>query len=968
MSVNSLESLLARMRQGSVTQGWGAVSVFSRSRVNRLLEQQYIERFNGHSFLPPFSGRIAPSEGSYELVELKNIGLGQPLLSFNSASLTNPTAILTMNIIAGSYITSRPIPGAQPTLLSALNITEQHGFKLEMDIDLSLVVGEVDKRGRVKLDLSQGVNFRCNLAGDDELANARLASYFKQRFEELPEHRSVFQLGMLDLKGYNALTPKSFRILTQAAPGAKVRGALNYGDGGVVVLIRLLVNTSDGRFPPDASITYLIPDDKEADGSDRYSATLILSEAMAEYVEDDQLDVLNNLLFPGENIFEERDREKPRDLAVFGNINPRQTRIYLDPAFTTLKAGDKQQFTLRDWQGKVIQASKWKDPVSLQSHTQEGHGTIVNGVYSAPSQAQIGHDSLHVVVTADYISAGVMYSASALLLVAFDDMTVAPRVATFAGRTQTQSIILTASTAGAAPVTWSLLTPEFGALVQSDNQARFTPDARARTKGLVVQGVEASGAEKRQSSLVLVNAQQQLKIDPPYIPALKHADNVQLKDDASLLPGVPRRWKVISGGGTVDGQGLFTAPAQVVTSSSVVQCEIVRNGVVMSSGYSVVELTELEPEPGWKSLAQFTVSVPGGQNNGRLGSLDPNGYQQLRTQITVETYPEDGVGYPLSVIEKASMRLVGESKDEMEFVDDALEGIPEGDDEVWRARLITNRFDLAFPRMTGQDDSVSAEPAISRQDIYVHTRERAGTTQTFHAKFQADSDQKWWRSTDLTDIRATIEVTANAITDFIHEDYAFERVRVDGGSGGPGTPGQPDDDFDFHLRTVDYWTLRFKGRPGGLVQGAMFETLEFLPVKGKEINTSTIRWESKALWETMFSWTGYIFQETKVLDKHVNFDADVKNVAPYQPLNVDIISEQYEKGTLVISLHRTDTVNYVKVGNKSRDKLSRDLAVALIDKRGNVHKRKIAFLVSSVPGNRNYLEHKLFTPEPDADI
>ena len=114
MSVNSLESLLARMRQGSVTQGWGAVSVFSRSRLNRLLEQQYIERFNGYSFLPDFSGRVSLVEGGYDYIELQNIALGQPLLSFTSVSLTNSTAVLTMNIIAGRYTASRQTPGRWP--------------------------------------------------------------------------------------------------------------------------------------------------------------------------------------------------------------------------------------------------------------------------------------------------------------------------------------------------------------------------------------------------------------------------------------------------------------------------------------------------------------------------------------------------------------------------------------------------------------------------------------------------------------------------------------------------------------------------------------------------------------------------------------------------------------------------------------------------------------------------------------
>lgn len=45
------------------------------------------------------------------------------------------------------------------------------------------------------------------------------------------------------------------------------------------------------------------------------------------------------------------------------------------------------------------------------------------------------------------------------------------------------------------------------------------------------------------------------------------------------------------------------------------------------------------------------MKVPGGPDGGRLGQLYGNGYQQVVTQILVETNPEDGVGYPLSVIE-----------------------------------------------------------------------------------------------------------------------------------------------------------------------------------------------------------------------------------------------------------------------------------------------------------------------------
>ncbi|MBT2341798.1 MULTISPECIES: hypothetical protein [Pseudomonas] len=964
MSGNSLESLLARMRQGSVTQGWGAVSIFSRGRLNRLLEQQYIERFNGFGFLPPLSGQVFLNELQSHYVELENITLGQPRLSFNTASLTNSTAVLTMNILSGRYTASRQAAGALKTLSSTFTVAESQGFNVEMDIDLSMVVGEIDKQGRVKLNLAEGVNFRCNLAGDDEATNLRLSGFLRQCFAALPAHRSVFQLGMLELKGHNPLTPTSFHILTQAAPGAKVRGASNFGEGGVVIFIRLQGNTVDGRFPPDGSFPYLLPDDQETDGSDRYTAALILSQAMIPHIEDNRLDVLNNLLFPGDNVFEERERHVPADLAVFGNINPKRTRITLEPTFQTIQAGGTQRFRLLDWNGTPIQASSWK-AVSLQSHTAAGHGRISDGLYTAASANTIGHESLHVVVTAEYIAGDETYTASALLLVVYESVTVAPSTAVYSTRAQSQPIVLKASTADATGVTWTPLAPLYGALTPEGHQATFTPDTRSRAKGLAVQQIEVAGTQTRRLALVLQNAQQQLRIDPAYVPAVQKSVAIQLRDDTTLLPSLPRRWKVISGAGQVSSTGQFTASAQGPASSTVVQCEIVSNGVVLSSGYSVVDLSELEPEPSWKALSEFTVTVPGGREQGRYGQLYANGYQQLRAEIVVGTVPVNGVEYPLSVTEKASLKLVDDvSGDEIEPVEEPLDGIAESDSEKWRSRLVENRFELAEPWGAVQDASPSA--AISRQEIYLHSRERGNAVKAFHVKFQADSDQRWWKSTDFPgEVNSKIHVTPQAIPQFQPSDYLFERVRVSGGSAGPG--GDPEDDFDFHLRTVDYWTLRYVG---GTLPGVAFETLEFVSVDGSDIylspQTSTIRWESEQLAETMFSWTGYIFDDPlkeEVVDK-VKFDSVLKEVVKERDESLDIRVDQsnFAKGLLVITLHRSDRIPYIRRGNNARDKLSRDLAVILIDKRGNPHRRRISFLPPSTVGDRNRLVHTEFTP------
>ncbi len=975
MSGNSLENVLARMREGSVTQGWGAVSVFNRARLNRLLEQQYIERFNDLSFLPPFMGKDLLSDDGAEHAELGGIALGKPLLSFNTASLTNSRALLTMNIVSGRYSTVHQPTDVATTRLSMVTITEQLGFKLEMDIDLSLVVGEIDRQGKVTLNLAEAANFRCNLAGSDEAANIRLAEYFQQSFVNLPPHRSVFQLGMLDLKGYSRLTPVKFRIATQAAPGAKVRAASNFGEGAVVVFIQLQGNTGEGTFPPGSGFPYLIPDDQEADGSDRYSASLILSRAMIPYIDGNRLDVLNNLLFPGEHMFEERERHTPLDLAVFGNISPKRTLFTLEPRFKTIKAGETQRFTLHNWKGEVIQASRWQ-AVSLQSHRSEGHGTVVDGLYTAVSSALIGHDCLHVVVTAEYVEAGKTYKASALLLVAFESMAISPVLAAYPLGAQPQPILLAASQPGASPVTWTPLMPKRGTLVQQgSNQAVFTADAKWKAKGLVAQQLEAQGIEKKQASLLMVNAQQLLQIDPPYGSWVKPTAPIPLLADTMLLPEIPRRWKVISGGGNVDAAGRYSAPAQGGTGSSVVQCEIVRNGVVFSSGYSVIERTDLESEPTWEDLTQFTIKVPGGLDSGRLGTLYANGYQPLKVQIVTETALVGTTPCPLSIIETTSMRLTNNtSKDEIPFVDAALDGIPEGDEYTWKTRLIPNRFNLAVPRNLVQDnlladdaitvqDNLLTDDSTSTHDFYLHSRETPGTATTFHARFQTDNGD-WKNSTDITDINNKIDVTPLAAPQFQPSDYLFERVRVDGGTEYGGGSGNPDeDDFDFHLRTVDYWKLQYLP--------ASFETLEFLPVDGKEINTSTIRWESEQSAEIMFSWTGSVFKDrVKLIDgpdyaetvKKVLFDESLSVVVRSESLDIDVNESFFELGKLVISLHRSDKVPYVSTASAERTKLSRDLAVLLIDKDGNAHKRRISFLPASTVGDRNRLVHALFTP------
>ncbi|MNO77723.1 hypothetical protein D3C76_688420 [compost metagenome] len=469
-------------------------------------------------------------------------------------------------------------------------------------------------------------------------------------------------------------------------------------------------------------------------------------------------------------------------------------------------------------------------------------------------------------------------------------------------------------------------------------------------------------------------------VAPPYR-AMSVGDTVTFTLKRFFDDGVPwedfTRRKVL-----VDGD--IGQPLQWTVPLS--ELQIIDGGSALMS-YSVVYATPTVPtlsdEQALRFVAPQTPLLPAPRVKGFTGDmLDPEAYPN-GIKLVIEIYPgiqvEDEVvlyasGDPQviktlrvdpSTVDSQVLEVDVDYEwlgDEIEPVDEPHEGMPVSDREKWRSRLVENRFDLAEPRVATQDNSPSA--AISRIDIYLHTRDTANAVKTFHAKFQKDRPTRWIKSTDYTDPNSKIEITPRAIPQFQPSDYEFERVRVDGGSGGPGDP--EDDDFDFHLRTVDYWKLRYVGNL--VLSGTAFEALEFVSVDANDvhmsISTSTIRWESEQLAETMFSWTGYIFKDPlkgEPLDK-VKFDDALKDVVKDESLDIDVNSSVFEDGLLVISLHRSDRIPYIRQGNQSRDKLSRDLAVMLFDKRGNPHIRRISFLPPSTVGDRNRLVHSLFTP------
>ncbi|AHF68158.1 MULTISPECIES: hypothetical protein [Pseudomonas syringae group] len=279
---NSLNSLLQKIKGRTNTLGWGAIVSFNRTKANHLLAQQHIARFSTDSFLPAIRGTVQ-LEGP-ETLELSGIILSAPRLSFENASLKDSRARLNMDIVGGTVTHYSNAPGSPTRALSSFNISEQHGYRLNADIELRKVVGGINKSSHVILDISKATEFTSNLI-DLGASPTLIGDFFKARFDELPAEQQIYSLGLLDFNADDLLAPKDFYILTQAAPEGKNLKSDSYGDGAVVLFVRTKNNFYDGTLPTsESTFPYLIPDDKvTGEERSKYSGSLLISRQAVMY-------------------------------------------------------------------------------------------------------------------------------------------------------------------------------------------------------------------------------------------------------------------------------------------------------------------------------------------------------------------------------------------------------------------------------------------------------------------------------------------------------------------------------------------------------------------------------------------------------------------------------------------------------------------------------------------------------------
>ena len=985
MSVNSRSEIIKQMTGKSVTYGWGAITVFNRTRINRFLEQQYITRLQGYSFLPAFKGDVTLEGSASGTVQLESIVLGKPLLSFaDEASLDDSYATVSMNVISGTVLMMQP--GERVSRVhTSLRIRESQGYQVKLRIKLSVVAGSINDQGLVIMDLKEGVDFTCNVL-PDYLDQVAIGGAFKKYFNNLPVYQRVFVLGKLDVSQYDPLAPKEFAILTQRAPEAENLASNNYGDGGVVVFIRVAGDEKKGTLPGEGSgFPYLIPDDVEG-GENIYSAAIVVAEKWKKYAGGEQVSKLTRLLFPAEEIFESKDDATPYDYINFGNVDPASTQLTIEPTLVTLQAGESKTFKVLDAKGLPVSGVVWTAK-SLNSRVQAGHGVIsASGVYTAATDESIGFDSIRVIITGKVVQGDKTFTVSAGVTVSADGMVIAPQLSSRIIELKPKPVKLSVTATESSVLTWSMSTPGIGTLESSGNTAIYTPPTQEQVEFQTVQKIrvhDASTGQYTETTVLLFNDYLTDKVQPAHARHIKSkkTQTFEISDDAPV--GV-KVWSIVSGSGQFKDPsvGVFTAPDVVSEAVTVVKCDWTSEGFTRTF-YSTIEMDHFEDEPSWSALNTFTVKVRDASGNLMpTGFAYRNGFQQIKLAVTIETKVVDSKPVRPSAEELQTLRLLHSNDSIVEPLLPEQSSISPDALFTWATHTLPNSIYLYPTTNVAASESflprlLDAESTVELE-FYVHTTAASNRNDTFSLSFVGGSLESTFYSKVVAKDDGVVNLTPFDIPKIQDHEYTFKKQMISDGtlvalanshSGKNGIvklandEGEPGTDYDYKLVTLDYYTLAFTVRK---IADLRFYSPD-VNTEAKVAYKSTVRWESRLKEETMFSFTGYAFKPF-VLEgilsgekesHNLQFDPSLNELVTKEGALVVPVNKVLAPGSIIFSMHRTDDVRYGDAVSsdqiKARDALYTSVYAEIMDEYGSWRKIAVGFPPAGVYDRENLL-------------
>lgn len=340
----SKNDLLQELKDKTVTLGWDAISIFDRSHVNMVMEQQYVKKMANGTHFPLISKTVVGDGGSQKII-LDSLLFGPPLVSFEASNIESSYVKARLELVSGTVT----LLGEDDAISRVDEVNSVNGYVIELKVALEKVEGSVDNQGKVQINFASSSLLEVSFPGMQ--LPAIVIDYFRNYFMDNPVS---YVINTIDVSGDNILTPQKFIVRTQPAPGALDRNSASYGNGAVLVFIATKANPSGGNYPAN-TFPWLLPTG--------HSSTLIVSSSV----------LINNFVKPQiEGLFDksswvvERVNESNADSAFC--LKAHSVEMPNDPAVF-------DNVSSKIWTGHVGDSNKMEE---------ENYSLVLNGCYLKP--------------------------------------------------------------------------------------------------------------------------------------------------------------------------------------------------------------------------------------------------------------------------------------------------------------------------------------------------------------------------------------------------------------------------------------------------------------------------------------------------------------------------------------------------------------------------------------------------------
>jgi hypothetical protein len=247
---------------------------------------------------------------------------------------------------------------------------------------------------------------------------------------------------------------------------------------------------------------------------------------------------VSHLLFPSSNVMQFTDVFVPGDLALFGNINLKQTAFMIAPLQATIGAGETQQFTASS--GETL---TWSINPRIGTISQ-------SGLYTAPAAVP---NAIPIVVTATDSKDDVI---TAIVTVVPHAIAVSPAFTMLFENED--PVTFSAATLGElGPVKWSI-SPNDGSAGTISDAGVYTPPASfSAVTGATI--TATAGAQSASAVVALMPYSMSIGVTPNFTTLGPGAQQ------QFTFPGAGSvTWNVLpQGAGSIDDDGLYTAPQSI---------------------------------------------------------------------------------------------------------------------------------------------------------------------------------------------------------------------------------------------------------------------------------------------------------------------------------------------------------------------------------------------------------------------